>query len=42
MTKEYTYLFNAITDTINRLEELKQLLISAQQQAEQIYMERGE
>lgn len=42
MNEEYTYLFNTITDAINRLEELKRSLISAQQQAEQIYMERGE
>lgn len=42
MNEEYTYLFNEITDAINRLEELRRSLINAQQQAEQIYMERGD
>ena len=35
MTAEYTYLFNAITDIIERLKEI-------QEQAEEIYLERGD
>lgn len=36
--KEYTLLFNAITDAIEELEKLKQQLITAQQKAEEIYI----
>ena len=36
--KEYTLLFNAITDAIEELEKLKQQLIIAQQEAEEIYI----
>lgn len=36
--KEYTLLFNAITDAIEELEKLKQQLITAQQEAEEIYI----
>lgn len=42
MTEEYTILFHTITKAIEELEYLKQTLIAAQQQAEHIYMERGE
>lgn len=35
MTKEYTYLFNAVTDIIERLKEI-------QKQAEELYLERGD
>lgn len=42
MTKEYTYLFNAVTATIKELEEIKAALIAAQQKCEELYMERGE
>jgi hypothetical protein len=38
MMQEYTTLFNAITDAINALDQLKQALILAQQTAEEIYM----
>ena len=34
--KEYTLLFNAISDAIDKLEALKNELILAQQQAEEI------
>lgn len=36
--KKYTLLFNAITDAIEELEKLKQQLIIAQQEAEEIYI----
>lgn len=39
MSKEYTLLFNAITDAIAALEALTQALIAAQQTAEEIYIE---
>jgi len=42
MPEEYTYLFNAVTDAIARLEELRRFLIAAQQHTEQIFMERTE
>ena len=35
-------LFNAITDAINTLEELKQKLVDAQQKAEDIYIDSAE
>lgn len=38
---EYTYLFNAVTEAIKGLEELRAALIAAQQHCEEIYMERG-
>ncbi len=42
--KMYHYLFNAITDAIDKLEEMdfgtaKQKLISAQQETEEMYIE---
>ena len=39
MSKEYTLLFNAITDAIVALEALTQALIAAQQKAEDLYIE---
>ena len=38
--EEYTTLFNAITDAIEELENLKQQLVSAQQKAEEIFIEK--
>jgi hypothetical protein len=38
--EEYTLLFNAITDAIKELESLKEKLILAQQEAEEIYIEK--
>lgn len=38
--EEYATLFNAISDAIEKLEELKQKLISAQQKAEEIFIEK--
>ena len=42
MEKEYSLLFNAITDTIKKLDELKVQLIQIQQQAEEIYISKEE
>ena len=38
--EEYTTLFNAITDAIEKLENLKEKLILAQQKAEEIFIEK--
>ena len=38
--EEYILLFNKISDAIEKLEELKQKLISAQQKAEEIFIEK--
>ena len=37
--KEYSVLFNAITDAIRDLQELQQALMAAQQKAEELYIE---
>ena len=37
--KEYSVLFNAITDTIRALQELQLALMMAQQKAEELYIE---
>lgn len=42
LQQEYTVLFNAITDAIQQLEMLMEQLKAAQQQAEDIYIERME
>lgn len=42
MSKEYTLLFSKITETINELERLKNLLIKAQMEAEDLYIEYEE
>jgi len=39
MTKEYTLLFSKITETINELEKLKEMLKNAQIEAENLYIE---
>ena len=39
MTKEYLFLFNAVTDAILALESLRAELMAAQQTAEEIYVE---
>lgn len=36
--KEYTLLFNAITDAESTLEQLRARLIAAQQQAEELFL----
>ena len=41
MNKEYCVLFNAITDALNALERVKELLVSAQQEAEELVI-KGE
>lgn len=40
MPEEYTLLFNAITDALKTLEELRDNLIEAQQQAEEMYISK--
>ena len=42
MSKEYTLLFSKITETINELERLKNMLIKAQMEAEDLYIEYEE
>lgn len=39
MKKEYCVLFNAITDALNALDRVRELLMSAQQEAEELYIE---
>ena len=39
LTKEYLYLFNTISDTIEELEAIKQKLMQSQSIAEQLYIE---
>lgn len=39
---EYFTLFNRVTDAIAKLDELRQFLVEAQQQAEEAYIQRGE
>jgi len=36
--KEYLLLFNAVTDTLNTLEELRERLMEAQRQAEELFL----
>ena len=40
VSREYTLLFNAITDAEETLRQLQAALIAAQQQAEALYVER--
>ena len=40
--REYTTLFNAITDAVEALEAVKAALMAAQQKAEEIFIESGE
>ena len=40
--KEYSVLFNAITDAIQALQNLQRALILAQQKAEDLFIERAE
>lgn len=40
MTEEYILLFNTITDVLETLEQLRNELIHAQQQAEELYISR--
>lgn len=39
--KEYTVLFNAITDAEEALSQLRETLISVQQQAEELFLEEN-
>lgn len=40
MTKEYLLLFNAVTDAIKALQNLQITLMTVQQKAEDLYLER--
>lgn len=42
LSNEYVCLFNAVSDAIKELESLRLKLIFAQQQAEEIFIERVE
>ena len=42
ITKEYTLLFNALTDAEEALRQLSEQLISIQQQAEELFLERSD
>ena len=42
ITQEYTLLFNALTDTETTLRLLSQRLVSIQQQAEELFLERDD
>ena len=42
ISKEYLFLFNAITDAEASLDRLRQQLIAVQQQAEELFLEEGE
>jgi hypothetical protein len=42
MTKEYLLLFNAVTDAIKALQDLQLALMTAQQTAEELFLERTE
>ena len=39
LSKEYLFLFNALTDTEEALEELRMHLMSVQQRAEELFLE---
>ena len=39
MRKEYTFLFNALTDLLREVQVLEAAIIAAQQQAEELYLE---
>ena len=42
ISKEYLFLFNAITDTEETLPQLRQRLIAVQQQAEELFLQEEE
>ena len=42
LTKEYLLLFNAITDAEECLRQVRSTLMAAQQQAEELYMDKDE
>ena len=42
ITKEYTLLFNALTDAEEALRQLSEQLISIQQQAVELFLERSD
>ena len=42
LPKEYTLLFNALTDAEKELQDLRQKLMAVQAQAEELYLQRTE
>ena len=42
ISKEYSLLFNAVTDAEETLAQLRQMLIDAQRRAEEPYLDQGE
>lgn len=42
LPKEYSVLFNALTDTEETLERLRERLIAVQQQAEELFVRKDE
>lgn len=41
ISKEYLLLFNAVTDTERTLSQLREALLEAQRQAEELYLEES-
>ena len=41
ISKEYSLLFNALTDAEETLAQLRQMLMDAQRRAEELYLEQG-
>ena len=42
ISKEYSLLFNAVTDAEETLAQLRPMLIDAQRRAEELYLDQGE
>lgn len=42
LSKEYLLLFNAVTDAERTLSQLREALLDAQRQAEELFLEEGE
>ncbi len=42
LSAEYLLLFNAVSETVNKLEEMKQALLNAQMYAEDLYISKDD
>ena len=42
LSKEYLLLFNAVTDSERALSQLRETLLDAQRQAEELFLEEGD
>lgn len=42
LSKEYLLLFNAVTDAERALSQLREALVDAQRQAEELFLDEGE